>query len=96
MPIEIRALEFDKEDTSEVLGMALDAQFEGLINSIIPEETKSKLPALVRDLLPAIVAWAIRRYAKTEGVVDYMLEGIMKKNIAEVISARWLTQLKIV
>ena len=96
MPFEIRVLDFDKEDTGEVIGMAFDAQFESLVNSIIPEETKSKLPALVRDLLPAIAAWAIRRYAKTEGTVDYMLEGIMKKNIAEVVSARWLAQLQIV
>lgn len=95
MPFEIRALGFDKEDTGEVIGMALDAQFENLVNSIIPEETKSKLPALIRDLLPAITAWAIRRYAGTTGTVDAMLEGIMKKNIAEVVSARWLAQLKI-
>lgn len=95
MPIEIRALGFDAEDTGELLGMALDSQFESLVNSIIPEETKSKLPELVRDLLPAIVAWAIRKYGKTEGTIDYILEGIMKKNIAEVISARWLAQLKI-
>lgn len=95
MPFEVRALGFDKEDTGEVLGMALDAQFENLVNSIIPEETKSKLPELIRDLLPAIAAWAIRRYAGTTGTIDAMLEGIMKKNIAEVVSIRWLKQLQL-
>lgn len=93
MPVEIRFLDFDKEDTGEVLGMALDAQFEQLVNSIIPEESKARLPKLIRDLLPAIVAWAIRRYAGTAGTVDDILKGIMKKNIAEVISARWLVKL---
>ena len=91
MPFEIKFIDFSKEDTGETLGMALDAQFENLVKQIIPPEKLAGAPQIVQDLMPAIAAWALRRYAKLNtGVIGDMLKGIMKKNIAEVVSARWL------
>lgn len=90
MPFEVGFIDFDKKDTGEVLGMALDAQFENLVKQIIPPEKLAGAPQLIQDLMPAITAWALRKYAKLDtGVVGDILKGIMKKNIAEVISVRW-------
>jgi len=93
--VKIEFLGFDDQDVNEMIGMALDAQFENIIKGIIGENM-GKLPELIQDLTPAIAAWALRKYLGLDkGFVGDALKGIMKKNIAEVISARWLTKIGI-
>jgi len=81
---EIEFLGFDKADTSETIGMGLDEVFEGLVKSIIPADWLAK-SKIISDAAPAIVAWALIRYAKVTGVPADMLMGIMKKNLSEVV-----------
>jgi len=91
MPVEIRFLDFDKEDTGEVIGMALDEQFESLVVPLIPEEWRARLPTWLQDATPALLAFVLKKYvlkpARGE-LMETVLRGIMKKNIAEVVKVR--------
>jgi len=92
MPFKIDFLDFDEEDTGEIVGMVLDQQFEDLVNAVIPEEWKETLPEPVADLMPGIAAFVLKKWIfkpRRGDLLETALRGIMKKNIAEVITAQW-------